>query len=135
MSKITLNPITDREYGAVEVPRGWSEIFAPLLEKFNLDYHGFPDRPTNNVYVTETDKFRIIPGYDWECTCGAEDEDPSGELACDHDENCDLLKPNFLYKPTGFKLYWYKYPMRGSEMVPGITTEEFMRIILDCMKG
>jgi len=135
MSKITLNPITDREYGCVEVPRGWSEIFAPLLERYNLDYHGFPNRPINNFYITETDKFRIIPGYDWDCSCGAEDGDVCGELDIEHDENCDLVKPNFLYKPTGFKLYWYKYPMRGATMLPGVTTEEFMRIILDCMKG
>lgn len=136
---IKINPITDRQYGAVTVPRGWSEIFAPLLEKYDLDYHGFPNKPSGpyikgEVYTTETNKFKITPGYDWECSCGAEDEENS-DLACDHDESCDLLKPNFLYKPMGFKLWWYKYPMRSAEMLPGITTEEFMKIILDCMKG
>jgi hypothetical protein len=133
MSKITLNPITDREYSAVEVPRGWSEIFAPLLIQFHLDHHGFPDHPTDGIYITETKKFKIHPYYDVDCTCGAED-DENGDLACEHNENCDLVQPNFLYKKTGFKLYWYKYPMRGSEMLPGITIAQFMEMILDCLK-
>lgn len=133
---IKIDPITDREYGAVIVPRGWSEIFAPLLEKFDLNYHGFPNKPSGpyirgEVYTTETNKFKITPGYDWECTCGAEED---GDLGCDHYESCDLLKPNFLYKPTGFKLTWYKYPMRETTMIPGITTKEFVELILDCLK-
>ena len=133
MSKIKLNPITDEEYGAVKVPRSWAEIFSVLLERFDLDYHGFPNKQPRNSQITETEKFLICPGYDWDCSCGTEDEE-NGDMNCEHDENCDLLKPNFLYKPTGFKLYWYKYPMRGSTMLPGITTAQFMEIILDCLK-
>ena len=132
MSKVTLNPVTDLEIGTFEVERGWSEIFIPLLEKYDLDYHGFPSRPTNGVYVTETDKFKIIPGYDWECSCGAEDEE-DGDLICEHDEKCDLVKPNFWYKPTNFKIWWYKYPFRGSNMKPYTTTSQFIKIILDCL--
>jgi len=130
MKTLKINPVTDREYGAVEVPRGWSEIFAPLLIQFHLDYHGFPDHPTDGIYITETKKFKIHPYYDSDCDCSSKDDD----MACEHDDSCSLVQPNFLYKPTNFKLFWYKYPMRGSTMIPGITTEEFMKIVLDCLK-
>jgi hypothetical protein len=129
MKKIQVNPTDDTVYGLVEVPRGWSDIFSVLLDDFDLDYHGFPNKPSPSN-VTETDKFIINPYYDSDCDCSSE----NANMACEHDENCSIVRPNFLYKPTGFKLYWYKYPMRSSEMVPGLTAKQFMAIIMDCME-
>ena len=104
------------------VPRSWVEIFSPLLEKFNLDYHGLQKSNIKNNGITETDKFIVYPfsEEDIECNCNR--------------ANCLCAKPNFFYKPTDFKIWWYKYPMRGAEMSPEISTEEFMKIVLDCME-
>ncbi len=54
---------------------------------------------------------------------------------------CDLMgcercrKPNFHYKPTDFKLYWYKYPLRGNNCNRDITAEEFLKIINQCTES
>ena len=36
---------------------------------------------------------------------------------CEQDDCkwCGLGEPNFIYKPTGYKLWWYKYIGRGEE--------------------
>lgn len=40
--------------------------------------------------------------------------------------------PNFIHKPSGFKLWWYKYPMRATESNMQITYEQFRCILYDC---
>lgn len=59
----------------------------------------------------ENDCFVIRP-YDWN-----EPEEPL---------------PNFEHKPSGFKLWWYKYPMRSAECNMEITHEQFFDILVDC---
>ncbi len=41
-------------------------------------------------------------------------------------------RPNFYHKPSGFKLWWYKYPMRATECNFKITHEQFLAILYDC---
>jgi hypothetical protein len=48
------------------------------------------------------------------------------------EEECE--KPNFLYKPTGYCINWYKYPFRDSYANQNITENEFIEIINDCIK-
>lgn len=50
-----------------------------------------------------------------------------------HKPECRLIQPNFLYKPTGFKIHWYKYPFRDSYMTPQIGAEEWAKIIDHCI--
>lgn len=40
--------------------------------------------------------------------------------------------PNFYHKPSGFKLWWYKYPMRATECNMEITHKEFLAVLYDC---
>jgi hypothetical protein len=48
------------------------------------------------------------------CTCGR-DKRYAEFLATDqHDAQCPIVRPNFLYKPTGLIIDWYKYPLRDS---------------------
>lgn len=35
--------------------------------------------------------------------------------ANDHKPECRVIQPNFLHKPTGFRIQWYKYPALGSK--------------------
>lgn len=132
-NKIYVDPVDDTILGSEIVPRKWVEIISPLFEKFNLDYHGFPKQSSDSEksIITETNKFRITPGYNFDCDCSNQDNPCS---TC-HDEYCEILTPNFLYKPTGFRINWYKYPMRSAIMIPAITTKEFMAIILDCLEN
>lgn len=39
---------------------------------------------------------------------------------------------HFYHKPSGFKMAWYKYPLRGVEVNMEVTAEEFYAIIQDC---
>ena len=43
--------------------------------------------------------------------------------------------PNFEYKPTGFTLSWYKYPLRNAFASHNISTERFVEILKECEKS
>ena len=40
--------------------------------------------------------------------------------------------PNFEHKASGFKLWWYKYPLRSCESNMEISHEQFWDILYDC---
>jgi hypothetical protein len=52
-----------------------------------------------------------------------------------HREDCLLVKPNFLYKPTGLRIKWYKYPLRDAYISKEITLDEFKQVIDDCIQS
>jgi hypothetical protein len=55
--------------------------------------------------------------------------DHSGE----HAPTCGTVRPNFLYKPTGLRIDWYKYPFRDSYSSAPLTADEFGRVIDACI--
>jgi hypothetical protein len=74
-------------------------------------------------------------GYGVHCTCNYSE---SWRQFCEensHDPNCPIVKPNFLYKPTGFELHWYKYPLRDSYTNQKITLAGFKKIISACIES
>lgn len=97
--------------------KDWHSPFLALLAYCNLDNHAL-DRDSNGKYGFENDTFIIRP-YDW----SDEDEEESGRESL----------PNFEYKPTGFSISWYKYALRGAEMKPEISWQEYLYIIKDCI--
>lgn len=52
-----------------------------------------------------------------------------------HQPTCRYVQPNFLYKPTGFCINWYKYPFRDSYMSPGVSAKEWRKIIRHCIES
>lgn len=52
-----------------------------------------------------------------------------------HKSDCLLVKPNFLYKPSGYSLKWYKYPLRDSYANRKMTLPEFKEMIDECIKS
>ena len=59
----------------------------------------------------ENDTFKVVP-YSW----------------CDDSPNdC-----HFWHKPSGFKMAWYKYPLRGVACNMEITSHQFLDILHDC---
>ena len=70
------------------------------------------------------------------CTCSYE---PRAEAYWNelggHSEGCRLIQPNFLYKPTGLRINWYKYPFRDSYMSPKISAKEWRSIIRNCIES
>lgn len=43
--------------------------------------------------------------------------------------------PNFIYKPDGFRMQWYKYPLRSCYANRGITFDVFERMIDSCVQS
>lgn len=70
----------------------------------------------NDSYGYEDDVMSIRP-YDW-----GSDEFPER-----------AARPNFLFKPTGFNMEWYKYPWRGGEMSENLSLGEIRRIWRLCI--
>lgn len=95
-----------------------------LLEVTNSDFYGYAsewDNPLSNVNDRggyENDVFAINP-YWW-----GDDENR---------EEC--LKPNFLFKPTGFEITWYKYPFRDSYMNKDYSEEQIKQVWSVCIES
>ena len=51
-----------------------------------------------------------------------------------HSPDCGVVKPNFLFKPTGYELRWYKYPLRDSYSNMKLNPQEFREMIDACIK-
>lgn len=97
----------------IEDREEYQEIFCDFLERNGFDFGGWHDKYGDKY---ENDTF-IIRAYYW------------GE-----DENIAAL-PNFVYKPTGFEIRWYKYPMRNAFANQDISLKEFEEIMRDCDKS
>ena len=76
--------------------------FGDWLEKKGLD-RGYP------FYEDET---YLIQGYDW-----------------DNDNEGEFDRPNFLHKPTGVAITWYKYPFRGAYINVDIKYKDFLNLL------
>lgn len=51
----------------------------------------------------------------------------------DHSPDCALVRPNFLHKPSGLELRWYKYPLRDSYMNREVSPREWRTICRECI--
>lgn len=67
------------------------------------------------------------------CTCDYEDNWVAFVEENNHSENCLIVQPNFLYKPTGFTIDWYKYVFRDSYASCPTTLELFTTMINTCI--
>ena len=69
----------------------------------------------NNGHDYENDTF-MVRSYNW----GLDDESNAKN------------EYHFLHKPSGFKLQWYKYPLRDPYVNMNISHEQFLDILRDC---
>lgn len=76
----------------------------------------------------DTPEFTIFPYWWGDCTCGCP-ENPDGDEVEDHKATCKLVRPNFVYKPLGLEINWYKYPFRDSYANRKITEAEFEEML------
>lgn len=64
------------------------------------------------------------------CTCGHQEEYEKWRETNDHAKDCLIVLPNFLYKPSGYQIKWYKYPLRDSYASAALALTEF-RVMID----
>jgi hypothetical protein len=76
----------------------------------------------------ENDVFAMRTQYWGDCTCGAMDTEP-GEPERDCEPTCPMVLPNFLFKPTGFSITWYKYIGRSMEYSDHCLPNDFLQQI------
>ena len=97
------------------------------------DKDGWNDKYGSRVV---NDTFEMHP-YCW----GSEPEHPDGTSDGWDDDNkpppcplCNETLPNFWHKPTGLKVWWYKYIGRGREILPvKYDPEQLGSIQADCL--
>lgn len=83
-------------------------------------------------------KYGVDPHYGAavHCTCGRDERGEAMWVAMGgHESTCRFVQPNFLYKPTGFRINWYKYPFRDAYMTPPVDPEEWRRIVRHCIES
>lgn len=94
----------------VEPRREYQEVFCDFLYRNGFDMYGYYKDGSNYI---ETDKFILRPYY-W------------------GDNEAVMELPNFVHKPTGLEMCWYKYPMRDAYSNQDVSVEELERILEDC---
>lgn len=96
----------------VEPRKEYQDVFVEFLYSINCDFYGHNDDGSDFI---DNDTFTLRPYY-W-----GEDE-------------CIAELPNFVYKPTGLEIKWYKYPMRDAYSNMDVDIEQFKEIIDHCTK-
>ena len=110
--------------GKFLVPRNedYQGAFLNFLERSGFDAGGNIDNPhledfcNDETNCFENDIFILRPYY-WG----------------DDEEMCEL--PNFVYKPTGFEMRWYKYPLRDTYANQDLTPIDFWFMLAECEKS
>jgi len=107
--------------GAYEVDRGLKDDFCKLFNDMDIDcygvYEGEDDAHCNHRGGYENEVFITRP-YWW-----GDDDSPKADL------------PNFEYKPTGFKMNWYKYALRDAYMNQELSFDEIKEILVKCKES
>lgn len=85
---------------------------------------GGPDGYGANI---ETPVFTMRRFYWGNCTCGAHD-DPAEPP---HKPTCAFELPNFVHKPTGFEVRWYKWIGRDNE-TKGTPPADLAQMVREC---
>ena len=97
----------------IEPREAYQSAFAEFLEANGFDGYGH-NSGENRCF--ENDTFIIRPYY-W------------------GDDNEEAELPNFVYKPTGLEIRWYKYPMRDAYSNQDVDPEAFKAMLAECSKS
>jgi len=97
-----------------------------------MEKRGLPQIDMLDIFGTRARASEIVNGRRAVPKSMAPAEEHWTKMIGGHTASCRLIQPNFLYKPTGFKINWYKYPFRDSYMTPKISAKEWKRILTHC---
>jgi hypothetical protein len=109
------NMVFGHSRGAWQVPRNaaYEGPLDVLFEAAGLSSYGYPNDPDADYFDNDVWSAR---SYWW-----GDEEAPEADL------------PNFIHKPSGLELRWYKYPMRDSYFNREISPLEWFNIIQECV--
>lgn len=121
------------EYPGDHNPDCYQTALRKIKTKYKERAWGDPDEEVEIEALCKQHDFPFPSGCMVHCDC-----DFSERLHKWHEEigfpggckpECMLRQPNFHYKPTDFRIEWYKYPLRDSYMSDLVTVDEFSQII------
>ena len=95
-----------------------SFIWHRLLDLCDCDCYG--------MHIVQDDNTTILGGYENELFA-------INPYYWGDDENLMSI-PNFIYKPTGLTIEWYKYPFRDSYLNRKATNNQLKKIWKECIK-
>jgi hypothetical protein len=129
----------DRRWKRYDESVGWSEIEGAAFSVDVLPDSDAMDRWREAYRLRDAAHAGIVrdlyaefgmepQAFQYHCTCGRDERARDAGLG--HLPECSGELPNFLYKPTGFRLEWYKYIGRDMEFT-GDLPSDFMTRIFD----
>lgn len=112
-------------------------VFAPRTDGAMETWRKLYDRRRkveNKLYIELCTKHGLSrQGCAVHCTCSHDAEaEAYWRLIGGHTASCRFTQPNFLFRPTGFRMNWYKYPFRDSYMSEEITGAQWVEILDAC---
>ena len=100
----------------VEPRKDYQDMFCKFLYAHGWDSYAIRGDGFHAIREFENDTF-ILRAYYWG------EDDALAKL------------PNFVYKPTGLEIRWYKYPMRDAYSNQDVNIEDFRMILQDCARS
>lgn len=103
----------------------WQEIFINFLDDIGLSSYGYIEDDALKEFETprggfENNVFLVNPFF-W------------GDDELTEEEEREIAnQPNFIFKPLGFMIDWYKYPLRGATCNQSISLDAFKDILEKC---
>lgn len=109
--------------------------FKEKLEGQNINPYGKTRKQWEQLALEFARKngYSRLEGIEIYCDCGYDAEYQRWRAEHDHKPDCPIVVPNFWYKPTNFKLTWYKYIGRSISANQLVSNAEFRKIILHCL--
>lgn len=111
-----------------------------IIQECEFEYEKANDIK-DKIYEELIDEYDLpMRGCAVHCTCDYKDRlrefyESFIEEHGEHPESCYAVKPNFYYKPTNFKIDWYKYPMRDSYANEDVDYSRFCEIVDKCAES
>jgi len=118
-----------------KIKHGWTIDISGSIERppQNMKFEKY-SKIEDKIYKKLCKKYNLSrAGCAVHCTCGLNSSFEEWVKNKKHKSDCRLIQPNFLYKPTGFSIMWYKYALRDSYMNQDISLDKFRVILRDCV--
>lgn len=107
------------------------------ITSFSKSFIDYRNKEMRKIYEQLCIQFGLTypEGCAVHCTCDYKTKHQEFLKNENHKSSCLIIKPNFWYKPTDFKIMWYKYIGRDSYMNKFIDTDDFVNIIDKCVES
>jgi hypothetical protein len=117
--------ITEHSPKAAAALGQWGTLY-DLKNKFERDIH---QQLCNELDISWDDG----RGSAVHCTCDFNKRWTIFRESHNHDPRCQIARKSFLFKPSGFWIDWYKYPLRDAHSSSEISLIEFGKVVDQCI--